>query len=132
MQSGHRCACAKAPGWDVTLYGLGRQVNKEVPDPIPRNEGFCLTPVVFALFVRKQVHKANDTAEINHPSSERRRSMQHTTANSKYPNAGEGFNMRVGSTVYRVNVHFSRTSKETAKDKIIRLVRSEAEKAVKE
>jgi hypothetical protein len=36
------------------------------------------------------------------------------------------FKRRIGSTVYRVGVHFSRTSKETANDKIIRLVKSEA------
>jgi len=36
------------------------------------------------------------------------------------------FSKRVGSTVYRVNVHFSQTSKETANDKIIRLIRNES------
>jgi len=33
---------------------------------------------------------------------------------------------RIGSTTYKVNVHFSRTSKETAGDKIIRLIEREA------
>jgi len=37
------------------------------------------------------------------------------------------FTKRVGSTTYRVGVHFSRSSKETAKDKIARLVRLEAQ-----
>jgi hypothetical protein len=36
---------------------------------------------------------------------------------------GGAFTKRIGSTVYRVNVHFSKTSKETANDKIARLVR---------
>ena len=36
------------------------------------------------------------------------------------------FTKRIGSTVYRVNVHFSQTSKQTASDKIIRLVKSDA------
>jgi hypothetical protein len=35
------------------------------------------------------------------------------------------FTKRIGSTTYRVNVHFSKTSRETANDKIARLVRSE-------
>jgi hypothetical protein len=29
---------------------------------------------------------------------------------------------RVGSTIYTVNIHFSKTSKETIKDKILRLI----------
>jgi len=36
------------------------------------------------------------------------------------------FTRRIGSTVYRVGVHFSRTSKETVNDKINRLVKNEA------
>ena len=35
------------------------------------------------------------------------------------------FTRRIGNTVYRVNLHSSRTSKETMSDKIIRLVRNE-------
>ena len=35
------------------------------------------------------------------------------------------FTRRIGSSTYRVGVHFSRTSRETADDKIARLVRSE-------
>lgn len=33
---------------------------------------------------------------------------------------------RIGSTNYRVRVHFSSTSRETMNDKILRLVRNEA------
>ena len=36
------------------------------------------------------------------------------------------FTKRVGSTLYHIGVHFSNTSKETAKDKVARLVRMEA------
>jgi ribosomal protein S7 len=32
---------------------------------------------------------------------------------------------RIGSTTYHVTVHFSRTSRETIDDKIIRLIRNE-------
>lgn len=37
------------------------------------------------------------------------------------------FTKRIGSTVYRVGVHFSDTNIETAKDKIARLVRLESQ-----
>ena len=33
---------------------------------------------------------------------------------------------RIGSTTYKVSVHFSRTSKETMGDKIIRIIENEA------
>lgn len=36
------------------------------------------------------------------------------------------FIKRIGNTTYRVGVHFSGTSKETAQDKIGRLIRNEA------
>jgi len=36
---------------------------------------------------------------------------------------------RIGSTTYKVTVHFSRTSKETMSDKLIRLIAREAETA---
>ena len=39
------------------------------------------------------------------------------------PEAGE-FTKRVGYTTYRVGVHFSGTSTETAQDKILRLVKN--------
>lgn len=35
---------------------------------------------------------------------------------------------RIGSTTYKVSVHFSRTSKETMGDKIIRLIEKDAGK----
>ena len=52
--------------------------------------------------------------------------MQQTAANKERPREAGRFSKRVGSTVYRVNVHFSRTSKETANDKIIRLIKNES------
>jgi hypothetical protein len=36
------------------------------------------------------------------------------------------FTKRTGSTNYRVSVHFSKTSRETMSDKILRLVKNEA------
>jgi hypothetical protein len=33
---------------------------------------------------------------------------------------------RIGQTTYKVNVHFSETSKETMSDKVVRLIRNEA------
>ena len=35
------------------------------------------------------------------------------------------FTKRIGSTTYKVSVHFSRTSKETMNDKILRLIERE-------
>jgi len=35
------------------------------------------------------------------------------------------FKRRIGNTVYRVNVHYSRTSKETMSDKISRLIKND-------
>ena len=35
------------------------------------------------------------------------------------------FSKRIGYTTYRVGVHFSKTNNETARDKILRLVRNE-------
>ena len=37
---------------------------------------------------------------------------------------------RIGSTTYKVSVHFSKTSKETIDDKIIRLIARETEKSI--
>ena len=37
------------------------------------------------------------------------------------------FTKRIGHTTYRVGVHFSDTNNETARDKIMRLVRAETE-----
>ena len=36
------------------------------------------------------------------------------------------FTKRIGTTTYRVGVHFSGTNTETARDKILRLVKNEA------
>ncbi len=37
------------------------------------------------------------------------------------------FTRRIGYTTYRVNVHFGRASRETAQDKIKRLIRMETQ-----
>lgn len=37
------------------------------------------------------------------------------------------FKTKIGSTTYHVTVHFSRTSKETMHDKILRLIEREAQ-----
>ena len=49
------------------------------------------------------------------------------TTKSERPSREAGtFTRRIGSTTYRVGVHFSRTSNEPVNDKIVRLVRGEA------
>ena len=44
----------------------------------------------------------------------------------KAPQEPYRFKKRLGSTIYHVAVHSSRTSRDTANDKIARLIRSEA------
>lgn len=54
--------------------------------------------------------------------------MTRTTTNRAMPTRESGtFTRRIGYTTYRVGVHFNRSSRETAKDKIARLVRTEAQ-----
>lgn len=55
--------------------------------------------------------------------------MQTATTPKEQPNREPGvFTKRIGSTNYRVSVHFSKTSRETMNDKILRLVKNEAAK----
>ena len=44
----------------------------------------------------------------------------------KTPQEPRRFVKRIGSTNYRVNVHFSSTSRETMSDKVMRLIRNDA------
>jgi len=46
-----------------------------------------------------------------------------TTAKAEQPH----FEKRIGKTTYRVKVHFNPNSKETITDKIMRLLRNEAQ-----
>lgn len=52
--------------------------------------------------------------------------MQTTDVKKEQPHEPGAFVKRIGSTTYRVSVHFSKTSRETMKDKILRLIRNEA------
>lgn len=55
--------------------------------------------------------------------------MQTATApKEQIPCEPRSFTKRIGSTNYRVSVHFSRTSRETIDDKILRLAKNEAAK----
>ena len=45
---------------------------------------------------------------------------------AKPPAESSVFTKRIGSTNYRVSVHFSKTSRETMNDKILRLMKNEA------
>jgi 3-hydroxy-3-methylglutaryl CoA synthase len=49
------------------------------------------------------------------------------TAKTRQPD----FVKRIGKTTYKVNVHFSTTSKETINDKIIRMLKNEVQKSPK-
>ena len=51
----------------------------------------------------------------------------HTGTNTERPQRERRtFSRRIGSTTYRVGVHFSGTSGETLNDKIVRLIKNEA------
>jgi hypothetical protein len=52
--------------------------------------------------------------------------MLTTTVKKEQPRESGVFTRRIGSTTYRVSVHFSRTSRETVNDKILRLIKNEA------
>lgn len=53
--------------------------------------------------------------------------MQTTTVpKEQTPCEPRSFTKRIGSTNYRVSVHFSKTSRETIDDKILRLAKNEA------
>lgn len=51
-----------------------------------------------------------------------------TVPKEQTPSEPRSFTKRIGSTNYRVSVHFSKTSRETINDKILRLVKNEAAK----
>ena len=52
----------------------------------------------------------------------------HTKTNTEQPPRERGtFSRRIGSTTYRVGVHFSRTSMETLNDKIARLIKNDTQ-----
>ena len=50
-----------------------------------------------------------------------------TTAKTEQPD----FVKRIGNTTYKVNIHFSTTSKETMSDKIIRMLKNEVQHSPK-
>ena len=52
--------------------------------------------------------------------------MQTTTVKKEQPSESGVFTRRIGSTTYRVSVHFSKTSRETVNDKILRIIKNEA------
>ena len=51
--------------------------------------------------------------------------MQTATKQTEQARESGVFTKRIGSTNYRVNVHFSKTSRETMSDKVMRLIRNE-------
>lgn len=81
----------------------------------------------------------NDFYKIHRGSNARRKEKVIITENMNcitpsYPIPSEAkppseisvFTKRIGSTNYRVSVHFSKTSRETMNDKILRLMKNEA------
>ncbi|MCL2671361.1 MAG: transposon-encoded TnpW family protein [Clostridiales bacterium] len=54
------------------------------------------------------------------------RTTEATISTAAHSGEAGSFTKRIGSTTYRVGIYFSETSKETAMDKIARLVRLES------
>ena len=52
--------------------------------------------------------------------------MQTATVKTEQPHESKTFTKRIGSTNYRVSVHFSDTSRETMNEKIMRLIKNDA------
>jgi hypothetical protein len=48
------------------------------------------------------------------------------TKTERQPREAGTFTKRLGSTNYRVSVHFSKTSRETMNEKIMRLIKNDA------
>ena len=59
--------------------------------------------------------------------------MKNTTATVCPSNESRIYKRRIGSTTYRVGVHFSATARESFDDKVIRMIRNDSSgrKAVK-
>ena len=81
------------------------------------------------MFIEKQqINYSNRNKSI---LTERKEPVKMMTNMGAIPKAAQtreagAFTKRIGSTVYRVSVYFSDTSAETARDKILRLVKNEA------
>jgi len=77
-----------------------------------------------SVFYHNQDKKPTTKTKGANPMKNRATSEVKPRANAEPPK----FQMRIGSTVYSVSVHYSRTSEETVEDKIIKLIESEARK----
>ena len=76
-----------------------------------------------------EVITGNDYISQTPPNRKGADTMQTATAPKEQPPCEpRSFTKRIGSTNYRVSVHFSRTSRETIDDKILRLAKNEAAK----
>ena len=70
----------------------------------------------------QQTKPRTDYSKGNNPTTPFYHEGEQTATESR--TAGT-FTRRIGNTVYRVNVHYSRTNKETMRDKITRLVKND-------
>ena len=91
--------------WGLSDYALNKQERS-------------ITNALYTISTQKTITKGANT-------------MQTVLTSGKTTRRGAGaadFKKRIGSTVYAVSVHFSRTSRETIEDKILKLIESEARK----
>jgi len=89
-----------------------------ISDYTPTARGRRLTNVFYTISTHNSISKGAKTMQTVLTSGDKKRRSAEAA----------DFKKRIGSTVYTVSVHFSRTSRETIEDKILRQMESEARK----
>ena len=82
------------------------------------------------LWLRDESHYGNNRDSVSFAAIAADPYKTNSGVNPGQDNTPVRLTKRIGNTTYKVSVHFSRTSKETAADKILRLIQNEAENQV--
>ena len=91
---------------------------RTITDYTPKKQERSRTTILYTLSTHNSIPKGAKTMQTVKASGKKtRRSAE-----------AADFKKRIGSTVYTVSVHFSKTSRETIEDKILRQIESEARK----
>jgi len=75
-------------------------------------------------FAPKAAHTHHDRP--THGKEHLMQNSSHHCTNQSQPITARTITRRIGQTNYKVNVHFSKTSRETMYDKTLRLIKNEA------
>jgi hypothetical protein len=84
------------------------------------------------LFRAKKSQSTHQTlTETERSSLLNNKTERHSTASADTAETKPTITRRIGQTTFKINIHFSKTSRETMNDKIIRMIKNEtAGKAV--